>query len=190
MKMTKHLCRFALLLGLLGFTACKTTPQMTNRPDFLSTYRHLRQVDDLNWRYVNPDLLGLNKSFIVSPVKVLFTQYEGKPVTAEQRHRTADFVRETVVKALQDRYPIVTAPGPQVAEIRIAITEAYRTGGKVGLCWQVEVLDNSNTQVAAVVRTVLSELYVPGWETKATARQMIEEAAKRLRQVIDEAQPK
>ena len=188
-KMTKHLC-VASLAGLLALTACKTTPQMTNRPEFLSTYSHLRQVDDLNWRYLDPVLLGQCKSFIVSPVKVLFTEYQGKPVTAEQRQKTADFVRDTVVKALEGRYPIVNQPGPDVAEIRVAMTEAYRTGGKLGLCWQMEILDNSNTQVAAVMRTLLSELYVPGWETKATARQMVDEASQRLRQVIDDSRAK
>ena len=67
--------------GLLTVTACKTTPQMTNRPEFLSTYNHLKQVDDLNSRYVNPVLLGLCKKFNVSPVKVLFTEVQGKPIT-------------------------------------------------------------------------------------------------------------
>jgi uncharacterized lipoprotein YajG len=32
--------------ALLALTACQTTPQMTNRPDFLSTYTHLQKVDE------------------------------------------------------------------------------------------------------------------------------------------------
>jgi hypothetical protein len=176
--------------GLLALTACKTTPEMTNRPDFLSTYSHLRQVDDLNWRYVSADQLVLCKKFMVSPVKVLFTEFDGKPITAEQRQKTAHFVRETMINALSDRYPIVTEPGADVGEIRIAITSAYRTGGKLGLCVQGEILDNANYQVAAVMRTELSELYVADWQDKATAKQMVGEWAKRLRQIIDEANGK
>ena len=175
---------------LLALTACKSTPQMTSRPDFLSTYNHIKKVDDTTWRYVNPVLLGQCNKFIVSPVKVLFNEFEGKPVTAEQRQRTSDFVRQTVSQALSARYPIVTEPGSDVAEIRVAITEAYRTGGKLGLCVQGEILDNSNTQVAAVAKTELSELYLPNWENKDTARKMVEAWAQRLLKVIDEAHGK
>lgn len=187
MKDMKKYLYLAPLASLLAVTACKTTPQMTNRPEFLSTYSHLKQVDDLNWRYVDPVLLGLNNKFIVSPVKVLFTEFKGQPITAEQRQGTADFIRQAVVLALADRYPVVTEPGPDVAEIRVAITEAYRTGGKLGLCWQMEILDNSNTQVAAVMRTRLSELYVANWENTETARAMVTDGAQRLRKAIDES---
>lgn len=167
-------------------TACKTTPEITNRPEFLSTYNHLRQVDDLNWRYVNPVLLGLCKRFIVSPVKVLFNEFEGKPLTSEQRQRTSDVVRQAVIKAISDGYPIVTEPGADAAEIRLAVTGAYRTGGKLGMCLQGEILENSNTQVAAATRTDLSELYIANWENKATAHEMVEDWAKRIRKAIDE----
>ena len=171
-------------------TACKTTPEITNRPEFLSTYNHLRQVDDLNWRYVNPVLLGLCKRFIVSPVKVLFNEFEGKPLTSEQRQRTSDVVRQAVIKAISDGYPIVTELRPDAAEIRLAVTGAYRTGGKLGMCLQGEILDNSNTQVAAATRTDLSELYIANWENKATAHEMVEDWAKRIRKAIDESHGK
>jgi len=189
MKSTAYLALIPVA-GLLVLAACKTTPQMTVRPDFLSSYDHLRKVDAGNWRYVSPPLLANCNKFMVSPVKVLFNDFEGKPITAEQRQRTSDFVRQTIVKSLSMRYPVVSDPGPDVAEIRIALTEGYRTGGKLGLCVQGEILDNSNTQVAAVVRTELSELYVPNWENKATAREIVEAWALRLVNLIDEAHGK
>jgi hypothetical protein len=184
---TKACLSLIPVAGLLALAACKTTPQMTNRPDFLSTYNHLEKVDATTWRYVSQPLLANCNKFIVSPVKVLFTEVEGKPITAEQRQRSSDFVRQAVVKGISERYPVVSAPGPGVAEIRIALTESYRTGGKLGLCVQMEILDNSNTQVAAVVRTELSELYVANWENKSTANQMVEEWAQRLLKVINQA---
>jgi hypothetical protein len=174
--------------ALLGLTACKTTPQMTNRPDFLSTYSHLEKVDATTWRYVNPLLLGECKQFVISPVKVLFHEIDGKPLTAEQRQRTSDFVHQAIASKIAERYPVVTEAGPNVAEIRIALTEGYRTGGKLGLCVQGEILDNSNTQVAAVVKTELSQYYIQDWETKDTAKQMVDEWAQRLRKTIDDAQ--
>ena len=152
MKTNSYLCLFPIT-ALLALTSCSTTPQMSNRPDFLSTYDHLQKVDGTTWRYVSSPLLANCNQFIVRPVSVLFTEFEGKPITAEQRQRTSDFVHQAIVKAVSERYPVVSAPGVGVAEIRLALTEAYRTGGKVGLCVQGEILDNSNTQVAAVVRT-------------------------------------
>jgi hypothetical protein len=172
---------------LLILSACQTKPQMQSRPDFLTTYNHLKKVDDTTYRYVSPPLLANCKKFIVSPVHVLFTQVDGKPVTAADRQRAADFVRRTIISTISGRYPVVSEPGPDVAEIRIAITDAYRTGGKVGLCIQGEILDNSGTQVAAVVRTELSEYYAPSWENKSTARSMVEAWAQRLLKTLDEA---
>jgi uncharacterized protein DUF3313 len=179
----------ALISGaaLLALTACKTTPQMSKRPDFLSTYSHLEKVDATTWRYVNPLLLGECKKFVVSPVKVLFNEIDGKPLTAEQRQRTSDFVHQAIASKIAERYPVVTETGPDVAEIRIALTEGYRTGGKLGLCVQGELLDNSNTQVGAVIRTELSQHYIQDWETKDTAKKMVDEWAQRLRKTIDDA---
>lgn len=189
MKTKICLCLFSIA-ALLTLNSCSTTPQMSNRPDFLSTYDHLQKVDGTTWRYVSSPLLGNCNKFIVSPVKVLCTEFGGKPLTVEQQQRASDFVRQAIVKTLSERYPVVSDPGADVAEIRIALTEAYRTGGKLGLCVQGEILDNSNTQVAAVVRTELSELYIPDWENKATAREMIDEWAKRLLKAIDQAHGK
>ncbi len=186
MKLTAYLSIIPVA-GLLVIAGCKATPQITNRPNFLSSYDHLQKVDDLHARYVSPALLSRCNRFVISPVKVLFTEMEGKPISAEQRQRSADFVRHVVWQALSDRYPIVTEPGPDVGEIRLAITEAYKTGGKLGMCVQGEILDNSGTQVAAVVRTELTEVYVPNWENKESARKMVGAWAERLRKGIDDA---
>ena len=178
------------LLGVLATNGCKTTPEMSNRPNFLTTYDYLQKVEPGLWRYVSPPLLANCTKFTVSPVKVLFTEYKGEPITAEQREHTAAYVRDTMVKALSQWYPVVSEPGPDVGEIRIALTGAYRTGGKLGLCVQGEILDNSNTQVAAVVRTELSEYYAPGWEDKQSAHEIVQAWAQRLVKLIDETRRK
>jgi len=84
----------------------------------------------------------------------------------------------------------VSGPGPEVGEIRIALTSAYRTGGKLGLCVQGEILDSSKTQVAAVVRTELSEYYAPGWEDKNSGRELVQAWAERLVKMIDDTRRK
>lgn len=178
------------VLGVLATSGCKTTPEMTNRPNFLTTYDHLQKVEPGIWRYVSPPLLANCTKFTVSPVKILFTDYKGQPITPEQRERTAAYISEAMTKALGQWYPVVSAPGPDVGEIRIALTGAYRTGGKLGLCVQGEILDNSNTQVAAVVRTELSEYYAPGWEDKQSAREIVQAWTQRLVKAIDETRRK
>jgi hypothetical protein len=184
---TKPYLSILSVTGLLVLAGCSTpTPEMTSRPNFLSTYNYLKQVDDLHWRYVSP-LLGQCNKFIVSPVKVLFNEVNGKPITPEQRQKTANFIQNVIIQNLNDKYPIVYVPGPDVGEIRIALTGAYKTGGKVGLCVQGEILDNSGTQVAAAMRTELSEEYVPDWENKQAAKDIVGEWAERLRKAIDEA---
>jgi hypothetical protein len=158
---------------------------MTNRPDFLSTYNYVQKVDATTWRYLNPVLLGECKKFMVSPVKVMINEFAGQQTSPEQRQKAADFVRNTIVGSLTG-YPIVNEPGPDVGEIRIAITGAYRTGGKLGLCMQGEILDNSNTQVAAVVRTELYAQYSADWQDKPSAREMVTDWGTRLRKAIDD----
>jgi hypothetical protein len=178
------------MAGLLTLVGCKATPEMTNRPDFLSTYTHLQKVETGVYRYVSNPLLANCNSFVIDPVKILFTEYEGKPITEEQRQHSAEFVRQSLIQAVSQKYPVVSEPGPGVGEIRVAITGAYATAGKLGLCVQGEILDNSKTQVGAVVRTELSEYYSPGWEDRATARKMVDEWGQRLLKAIDEAHGK
>jgi hypothetical protein len=187
---TKAYLSLIAVVGLLALTACKNTPQMTSRPDFLTTYDHLNKVEDGVWRYISPPLLANCNKFIVDPVKILFNEYDGKPLTDYQRERSSSFIHQAISWKIAERYPVVTEKGPDVAEVRIALTEGYKTGGKIGLCIQGEILDSSNTQVAAVVRTELSERYVADWESKDTAKKMVDEWALRLRQVLDEAHAK
>jgi len=189
MKITGYLFLIPVA-GLLVLAACKATPQMSNRPDFLSTYTHLQKVDDTTWRYVSPPLMANCNKFVVSPVKVLFNEFNGFTLTPEERQRSSDFVRQTIIRAISERYPVVSDAGPEVAEIRIAITGAYRTAGKRGLCVQGEVLDNSNTQVAAVARTEINETYTRDWQDKPAARKMVEEWAQRLVKLIDQTHGK
>ena len=163
---------------------------MASRPDFLSTYSHLQKVDEGVWRYVSPPLLANCNKFIVSPVKILFTEFNDFTLTPEERQHAADFVRQTMINALAPKYPIVSEPGPDVAEIRIAVTEAYRTAGKRGLSVQGEILDNSNTQVGAVVRTEINQQFTRDWQDKEASRKMVEAWAQRLVKTIDEAKGK
>jgi len=175
------------LLAWMLLAGCNTTPELRNRPGFLSSYDHLRQVDDLTWRYVNPVLLGQCKKLIIPEVQILSSEFQGKPVTEEDRRRSAKFVRDAMILALADRYTVVTERAPDVCELRIAVTDAYGKGGKLGLSVEGEILDHSRTQVTAVMRTEMSERYVADWEDRPTARKMVEAWARRVRKTMDDA---
>jgi len=103
-----------------------------------------------------------------------------------RKQKVADYLREAVTKALSDRYPIVTSGGLDVAEIRVAVTEAYKTGNRLGLTVEGEINDSYSTfQAAAVMRTELGEAYLGDWWDGPSAKQIIDAWASRLREVID-----
>src|SRR5690348_15693029 len=104
----KHTICLSILsaAGLFALVGCSTpTEQMASRPQFLSTYNHLKQEDDLTWRYVAPGLLAQCNKFIIDPVQVLFNEVEGKPITPEQREKTAAFIHNLIVQSVSEKYP-------------------------------------------------------------------------------------
>jgi hypothetical protein len=175
--------------GILAVSGCKTsTPSAPTQSGFLSHYHSLQQVEPNRWVYLNKDRLGSYNKFIVEPVKVLFTEYQGTPLTDEQRHKTSEYVRNTAINALRDRYPVVTAPSTDTAEIRIAVTDAFRQGGQFGLTIEAEIIDSyTAVQVGAVMRTALGQPYLGSWWDSESAKEIVGDLAKRLRQVIDDS---
>lgn len=175
--------------GLLWVTGCSSTSSVSKEPvrtGFLSKYNHLEQVDASTWRYINYDRLGTYNKFVVSPVKVMATEFKGQALTDDQKRKASEFVHKAVVTALGDRYPVVTVPGADAAEIRIAVTETFKDGTHVGLTVEAEIIDTySAVQVAAVMRVAEGEPHLAAWWDRPVAREIVEGFAKRLRGVID-----
>jgi len=169
-------------------TACSSTPELRKREGFLTTYNLIQEENPATFRYSNPLELSLVKQFILSPVKVTVTEFEGKATTQEQRDAVSAYCRDALVRALGDKYPFVTQAGPGTAEIRIAITDVYRKSGKLGISLEAEVLNDSNVQVFAVVGSRLSELaYMGAWKNAPVFKKTIDEMAMRFRKRLDEA---
>ena len=170
-------------------TACNSTPELRKREGFLTTYNLVQKVDDATMRYSDPVGLGLVKQFILSPVKVTVMEFEGKATTQEQRDAVSDYVRDAMVRALGDKYPFVTEAGPDTAEIRVAITDVYRKGGKLGISLEGEVLDSSNHQIHAAVASAMSkQAYTGAWNNAPVFKETIDGMAKVFRQRLNEAQ--
>jgi hypothetical protein len=100
----------------------------------------------------------------------------------------SDYLRESITKALSDAYPIVNSGGADVGELRVAITDAYKNGNRVGLTVEGEIFDSySGYQGAAVMRAEPGEAYVGDWWDAPSVKQIIDKWSARLRQAIDVA---
>ena len=180
------LCGAAAGLGL--FAGCAAQKPQPVRTGFLSQYHHLTKVDATTSRYVDVARLASYNKFKISSVNVVLTAYNGQPVTAEQQKKIADYVRASITSALRDRYPVVESASTDTAEVRVAITEAYKSANRVGITVEGEIQDSySGVQVAAVIRTDVGDIYLGDWWDKTSARAIVDGWSQRLRQVIDDA---
>ncbi len=174
--------------GLAVLAGCSSHARAPSQTGFLSHYHNMTKVDDTTWRYVNKNRLNLYTKFHISDVQVLAKEYNGEPLSDEAKDKIRSYLQDAVSKALVDKYPIVTTSGMDVGELRLALTEAYKTGTRVGLTVEGEIMDSLSTyQAAAVMRTELGESYVGSWWDAPSAKQIIDAWATRLRQAIDEA---
>jgi hypothetical protein len=180
----------ALLITSVALLSACTSPtaKAPVRTGSLTTYHNLEQVDESTWRYINRDRLGSYNKFIVQPVKIVAADYEGRPISEEARRAASEYMREAVVKAISDRYPVVTSASLDTAEVVIYITESYKSGVQLGLTVEGEIRDSySGVQVASVVKSELGDRYLGQWWNDTSARQIMDEWAARIRQVLDEA---
>jgi hypothetical protein len=144
-----------ILLPLAGLMVLSTVGCATGMPKsgFLADYSGFEEApeDALIWRYVDPDgrrhqmkgriwadrrnldALGNYERVMVDPVVVHFRKgAEGTWVSPERLDKVTKFIRDTLVSALEDRYPIVDEPGEGVLRVRLAVTDLrpaqkYRT---------------------------------------------------------------
>lgn len=173
-------------ISLILVAGCASHTFAPKQSGFLSHYHHMQRVDDTTQRYINTNRLASYNKFQITAAKCMVTEYDGKPLSLTAQQKVSDYLREAVTKALADRYPIVTSGGADVAEIRVAITDAYKTGNRLGLTVEGEINDSYSTfQAAAVMRTELGEPYLGDWWDGPSAKQIIDAWAARLRETID-----
>lgn len=180
----------ALVAGttLALVAGCASHAYAPRQSGFLSNYRNLQRVDDTTWRYVYTNRLALYNKFQITAAKTLVAEYDGKPLSPATQQKVSDYLRDSLTKALGDRYPIVPNAGGDVGEIRVALTDAYKTGNRLGLTVEGEINDSYSTyQAAAVMRTELGEMYLGDWWDGPSAKQIMDAWAARLREAIDMA---
>ena len=159
------------------------------RSGFLTTYRDMEQRDASTWRYLDPNNRMANYSrFVINPVKIMVSEFEGRPVLPEAARAAQEYMRSAMVEAISPRYPVVSAAGVTVGEIRAAITEAFRAGGHVGMALEVELVDSySGKPIGSAVTAELNRKW-SGEEWDDTAiKEIMDDWAARIRLAIDNA---
>lgn len=177
------------LTGLLLLAGCAGTPVAPKRSGFLYNYSNLKKVDDTTWRYVNTNRLALYSKFTIAPVKILVTEFDGKPITGEQKEKATSYIRESITKALEAKgFSVVTGGYGDVAEVRVAITDIYKTGNQLGLTVEGSIVDSASAyQAAAVMKTELSDLAIGSWWDGYSARQIVDRWSAHMAEAVAQA---
>jgi hypothetical protein len=127
---------------LMGFTvqaqdsAKQQTPDSREVSGFLGDYSTLvpdAKNGDLLLYEKDGSVLRKYNKFIFDPVTIyLLPEAQNRAIDPDDLERLAIYFREAVTDELKKsgRYQIVTDPGPDVTELRVAITNVETTGGK------------------------------------------------------------
>jgi hypothetical protein len=203
---TKNVMRNVIMTSVVGtLVFCGCTAQKAQVTGFLSDYSKLKPKSDTSYRYIAPgNKLGSYSKFIIDPVVI--HSYTGSKAAKLSEKDLADlknYMREALVKAIQDRYQVVDSPGPGVARMRVAITDLKKSGivqnaipiGKLvgtglgGASLEAELIDSqTHQQLGAIVESQLGErLSLDGYSTWGDAKGIMDRWAKRFRTRLDEA---
>ncbi len=183
----------ALLAGGCGAHRAKRT-------GFLSDYSDIRKASRRSDQYQSPSL-GHYHRFIIDPVEV--RPYGQSKMTDEQSRELAAYLHNAVLHALTGDYQVVTDPGPQIARLRIAITDVRASKWYLNLhpgmkltragageaAIEAEIVDSiSGEQLLAVVESQKGNpLELDMFSKYDDAHDVMDSWAKRLRKLLDHA---
>jgi len=192
------------LAGLIVVAGCAAPIEEPERAGFLSDYSKLELVDDDHLSYVG-DRMGEFDSFIIDPVVVLFRlDVEDRKFSDEEIEKFKAYVVKELTEQLtrDDRYSVVTEPGPGVARFRLGLTEVEETIavlnvsiytkvtglGLGGASAEGEMVDSvTGEQIAAMVRWGTgSRVLKAGLTRTGDAKIAIDKWTKDVRKLLDE----
>ena len=201
MKTTSKLI-FVLMvsISLIVFIGCSKQKQL-KQTGFLSDYSRL-QSEDESLRYLDMKKLAQYKQFIVEPVVIhLHGMKQGARPDPETRRELANYMNNAIVKAIQDKYMIVSQPGPGVAKVRVAITDIEQSNpvlnaipqltsaGLGSVSMEAELLDSqTGKQIAALIEAQKGRrLSFSGLKKWGDAKAVMDGWAERFSKRLDEA---
>jgi hypothetical protein len=129
MKTATKICMFVVIGFVLALTGCASGPKQSG---FLGDYYSNLgpgPKDGVKYRWLKPgvDFSKYNKLMIDSVVFYYAPDSEDKGIDGEQMKELTDAFNTELVNVLKDTYPIVAEPGPDVARIKIALTNVKKS---------------------------------------------------------------
>ncbi|MHC5001769.1 MAG: DUF3313 family protein [Planctomycetota bacterium] len=159
------------------------------RTNFLSTYKNLEQVSDTTWRYLNTAEIAKYNRFFVPEARVFPAEgARAVQTTWGDLNMAREYLQQTVINHLSEGgYEVVQNPGPGVAEVRLALTEAFDAGNRVGLNIEAELLDSLSTiQMGALLESQMGQnLTLTRFWTEHDAKAIMD-SSQRFRDRLDE----
>jgi hypothetical protein len=129
MKTVTKILMFVVIGLSLALTGCASGPKQSG---FLGDYYSNLgpgPKDGVKYRWLKPgvDFSKYNKLMIDSVVFYYAPDSEDKGIDGEQMKELTDAFNTELVNVLKDSYPIVAEPGPDVARIKIALTNVKKS---------------------------------------------------------------
>jgi len=159
-----------------------------------------------DYRYPGARVSDYNK-FLIRPVKIYLSpesEAEKRDISDEEMSRLARFFREEIVDTLSDKYAVVHSAGPDVLELRFAITDAWPNRallnihpgstlmgkGRGGASIEIEVLDSHSQErlgIAMASQRGKARKITKGMGRWAHTEGVLSDWAKDIRKYIDDA---
>ena len=206
-----------ILAGCAGTTGGANADQPVIHSGFLSDYSKLRPVEgsEGTQRFINrsANLRQYSKLYI-DPVQIFVNTDIHKGVQPDAMKRITDSFYKAFSDAVTPGYKVVSAPGPDVLRVRLAITGVQAVSPPLGvtdfipikaiynagraaageaprlaeLTAEIEVLDGQNQIVASAVSTRKSDNTLPQKDqiTWSDLSPIVYTWAKQFRQALDE----
>jgi hypothetical protein len=135
MKTATRICMFVIIGLSLTLAGCASGPKQTG---FLNGYyKDLGPGPSggVKYRWLKPgvDFSKYNRLMIDSVVFYYAPDSEDKGIDGEQMKELTDAFNTELVNVLKDSYPIVAEPGPDVARIKIALTDIKKSRPVIGV---------------------------------------------------------
>jgi hypothetical protein len=209
-----------MVIGL-AFMLCAGCASAPKETGFLNGYYKDLQPGPkggVKERWLKPgiDFAKYNKFMVDSVIFYYADDSEDKGIDAEQMKELTDAFNLEIVNALKDKYPIVADPGPDVARLRIALTNVKKSkpvisavtsvvpmGIAVSLVkkgaagsWtgsgatsaEFEALDSMTNEVIAVASDEQTAGFTERFSRLGSAKEAFKFWAERIRKFMDEAQ--
>lgn len=117
-------CFVVVIFALMFVAGCATTPPHSG---FLRDYSELRPDPEdktlLWWEKENVDWKRYKRLMIDPVVIYLHPKAKNRQIDPDVLKKLTDYFRNTIIEEVQDIYPVVDKPAPDVLRIRAAITD-------------------------------------------------------------------